>query len=83
MTQVIRGTTHTRTRQTDKTAALRAASWSTPSVDDVEFSDLYDLEEVTVDTEDGWRLVMTRYRPRPQTFPQPPQLFWSTSTEMQ
>jgi pimeloyl-ACP methyl ester carboxylesterase len=35
------------------------------------FSDLYDLEEIPVETEDGWRLVLTRYRPRSQPFPQP------------
>ncbi len=43
----------------------------TPSVDEVEFSDLYALEEIPVETDDGWRLVITRYRPRPQPFPQP------------
>ncbi len=42
-----------------------------PSVDEVEFSDLYTLEEVPVETEDGWHLVITRYRPRSQPFPQP------------
>jgi pimeloyl-ACP methyl ester carboxylesterase len=35
------------------------------------FSDLYDLEELPVDTDDGWRLVLTRYRPRSQPYPQP------------
>jgi pimeloyl-ACP methyl ester carboxylesterase len=44
---------------------------SFPSVDEVDFSDLYTLEEIPVDTEDGWRLVITRYRPRSQPFPQP------------
>jgi pimeloyl-ACP methyl ester carboxylesterase len=43
----------------------------TPSVDDVELSDLYDLEEIPVETEDGWQLVLTRYAPRPQAFAQP------------
>lgn len=42
-----------------------------PSVDEVEFSELYTLEEIPVDTEDGWRLCLTRYHPRPQAFPQP------------
>ncbi len=42
-----------------------------PSVDEVELSDLYDLEEVPVETEDGWQLVMTRYAPRPQPWAQP------------
>jgi pimeloyl-ACP methyl ester carboxylesterase len=40
-------------------------------VDEVEFSDLYALEEIPVETEDGWRLIITRYRPRTQPFPQP------------
>jgi pimeloyl-ACP methyl ester carboxylesterase len=40
-------------------------------VDQVEFSDLYTLEELFADTADGWRLVITRYHPRPQPFPQP------------
>ncbi len=48
-----------------------AGPWSTPSVDEVDFSALYDLEEIPVQTEDGWRLIMTRYRPRPQPFAQP------------
>ena len=42
-----------------------------PSVDQVEFQDLYELEEIPVDTPDGWRLVITRYRPRAQPFAQP------------
>ena len=44
---------------------------SYPSVDEVDFGDLYELEELPVDTEDGWRLVITRYRPVSQPFPQP------------
>ncbi len=44
---------------------------SYPSVDEVEFADLYELEELPVDTADGWRLVITRYRPHSQPFPQP------------
>ncbi len=42
-----------------------------PSVDDVPTEDLYRLEEHEVDTEDGWRLALVRYRPRSQPFPQP------------
>ncbi len=44
---------------------------STPSVDEVNFHDLYSLEEIDVDTQDGWRLVLTRYRPKRQPFFQP------------
>jgi pimeloyl-ACP methyl ester carboxylesterase len=29
------------------------------------------MEEIPVETADGWRLALTRYRPRPQPFPQP------------
>ncbi len=47
---------------------LRAAS---TSVDDVELADLHTREEITTRTEDGWTLSLTRYRPRPQSFPQP------------
>ncbi len=43
----------------------------TPSVDEVEFGSLYRLEEIPVLTEDGWHLVITRYAPEPQPFPQP------------
>jgi pimeloyl-ACP methyl ester carboxylesterase len=64
--------------QISERAAATAKSthdWSlrlpTPSVDDVELSELYTLEEVPVETEDGWHLVITRYRPRSQPFPQP------------
>jgi pimeloyl-ACP methyl ester carboxylesterase len=42
-----------------------------PSVDEVEWNDLFTLEEIAVDTEDGWRLALTRYRPVSQPFPQP------------
>lgn len=49
-------------------AQLRAAA---TSVDDVEFSDLHTREEISVRTEDGWTLALTRYRPLPQPFPQP------------
>jgi pimeloyl-ACP methyl ester carboxylesterase len=42
-----------------------------PSVDELEFDDLYELEDHVVDTEDGWRLALSRYRPRSQPFPQP------------
>ena len=42
-----------------------------PSVDDVDLADLHTQEEISVRTEDGWTLSLTRYRPRPQAFPQP------------
>jgi pimeloyl-ACP methyl ester carboxylesterase len=58
-------------RPTGPPAALEFQPVSYPSVDEVSFSDLYDLEELPVDTEDGWRLILTRYRPRSQPFPQP------------
>ena len=41
-----------------------------PSIDEVDFQDLYRLEEIPVETADGWRLAMTRYAPRPQPFAQ-------------
>lgn len=43
----------------------------TPTVDDVEFRALYKKTKYVVETADGWSLVITRYRPVPQTFPQP------------
>ncbi|MFQ5513148.1 MAG: alpha/beta hydrolase [Myxococcota bacterium] len=55
----------------DRPGPARLRPRPTPSVDEVEFSDLYRLEELPVDTEDGWRLVLTRYRPRPQPYAQP------------
>jgi pimeloyl-ACP methyl ester carboxylesterase len=42
-----------------------------PTVDDVEFRALYKKTKYIVDTADGWSLVITRYRPTPQAFPQP------------
>ncbi len=42
-----------------------------PSVDEIANEDLYELEEHTVDTQDGWRLALARYRPISQPFPQP------------
>ena len=42
-----------------------------PSVDEVELEDLHELDEIPVETEDGWQLVLTRYAPRPQPFAQP------------
>ncbi len=42
-----------------------------PTVDDVEFRALYKKTKYVVETADGWSLVVTRYRPTPQTFPQP------------
>ncbi len=44
---------------------------SAPPVDALDVRRLSTLEEIPVDTPDGWRLVLTRYRPRPQKFPQP------------
>lgn len=43
----------------------------TPTVDDVEFRALYKKTKYVVETADGWSLVITRYRPIPQTFAQP------------
>jgi len=42
-----------------------------PSLDDVPFKSLYEKRWYTVDTSDGWSLVVTRYKPREQAFPQP------------
>jgi pimeloyl-ACP methyl ester carboxylesterase len=41
------------------------------TVDDVDFRSLYLKTKYVVDTADGWSLVITRYRPREQPFPQP------------
>lgn len=41
------------------------------TVDDVPFSALHEQERHEVVTADGWTLVVTRYRPIPQDFPQP------------
>src|SRR5512145_386688 len=72
-----RGSTANREPRAGARDALRAgaafgfAPAVYPSVDDVDFDELFSLEELAVDTEDGWRLVITRYRPVPQPFPQP------------
>ena len=42
-----------------------------PSVDDVSLADLHVQEEISVRTDDGWTLVLTRYRPVAQSFAQP------------
>jgi pimeloyl-ACP methyl ester carboxylesterase len=42
-----------------------------PTVDDVEFRALYKKTKYTVETADGWALVVTRYRPTEQKFAQP------------
>ncbi len=42
-----------------------------PTVDEVEFRALYKKTRYVVETADGWSLVITRYRPEPQSFPQP------------
>ena len=49
----------------------REAPARTPTVDDVEFRALYKKTKYVVETADGWSLVITRYRPIPQTFAQP------------
>jgi pimeloyl-ACP methyl ester carboxylesterase len=41
------------------------------TVDEVDFRSLYVKTRYVVDTADGWSLVITRYRPKPQPFPQP------------
>ncbi|HZA13794.1 MAG TPA: alpha/beta fold hydrolase [Myxococcaceae bacterium] len=41
------------------------------TVDDVDFRSLYVKTSYVVDTADGWSLVITRYRPKEQAFPQP------------
>jgi len=43
----------------------------TPSVDEVEFRSLYKKTRYLVETADGWSLVISRYRPAPQSFHQP------------
>ncbi len=40
-------------------------------LEEVDFGELYSLEEIPVDTEDGWRLTLTRYRPHTQPVSQP------------
>jgi len=42
-----------------------------PTVDEVEFRSLYKKTRYGVETADRWSLVVTRYRPVPQAFPQP------------
>ncbi len=42
-----------------------------PTVDEVAFRDLYRKSDYEVETSDGWTLVVTRYEPAPQPFPQP------------
>lgn len=42
-----------------------------PTVDEVEFRALYKKTRYVVETADGWSLVITRYRPVQQRFPQP------------
>jgi pimeloyl-ACP methyl ester carboxylesterase len=52
-------------------SAPAAAQTAHPTVDDIEFRALYKKTKYVVETADGWSLVITRYRPTPQTFPQP------------
>ena len=42
-----------------------------PTVDQVPFRSLYDKSHTTIETRDGWSLVVTRYKPKAQEFPQP------------
>jgi pimeloyl-ACP methyl ester carboxylesterase len=42
-----------------------------PTVDEVEFRSLYQKTKYVVETADGWSLMMTRYRPVKQPWPQP------------
>jgi pimeloyl-ACP methyl ester carboxylesterase len=42
-----------------------------PTVDEVDFRALYQKTKYVVETADGWSLVMSRYRPVKQPFPQP------------
>ena len=42
-----------------------------PTVDEVDFRALYSKTKYVVETADGWSLVITRYRPVKQPFPQP------------
>ncbi|MFZ5470862.1 MAG: alpha/beta fold hydrolase [Myxococcota bacterium] len=42
-----------------------------PTVDEVDFRSLYTKTKYVVETADRWSLVITRYRPLPQPFPQP------------
>ncbi|HYV47996.1 MAG TPA: alpha/beta fold hydrolase [Myxococcaceae bacterium] len=41
------------------------------TVDDVDARSLYRKTKYVVETSDRWSLVITRYQPRPQSFPQP------------
>src|SRR6478735_6262868 len=41
------------------------------TVDDVDARSLYRKTKYMVETSDRWSLVITRYQPRPQSFPQP------------
>ncbi len=58
---------------------MRVPDWKQPeqpsaptvTVDDVEFRSLYTKTRYLVDTADGWSLSISRYRPKPQAFPQP------------
>jgi pimeloyl-ACP methyl ester carboxylesterase len=42
-----------------------------PTIDEVDFRALYTKTKYVVETADGWSLVITRYRPVKQPFPQP------------
>ncbi len=42
-----------------------------PTIDDVAWKSLYRKSKYEVRTRDGWTLIVTRYQPLPQDFPQP------------
>ncbi len=41
-----------------------------PTVDQVPFRSLYEKSHTIIETQDGWSLVVTRYKPKEQAFPQ-------------
>lgn len=52
-------------------APVRRPRPAPPPLDAVSLEELATPEELPVETPDGWTLVLTRYRPRPQPFAQP------------
>jgi pimeloyl-ACP methyl ester carboxylesterase len=52
-------------------APLRDPAAQPVTVDDLALSSLHTKERLEATTADGWTLVLTRYRPIPQSFPQP------------
>ncbi|MFW5878293.1 MAG: alpha/beta hydrolase [Myxococcota bacterium] len=57
--------------ETSIRASKHESDQGTPSVDDVALSSLHEKERIEVTTADDWTLVITRYKPVPQDFPQP------------